>query len=812
MINKFFQKRWPFFKTWFVLAVLLVPVKATEFIVVGLHTGYFLWTGLLYGLVVDLAWLSSVLLAFLLPGLLFPPLQKLLAGLFKATALFLFTLYLVDMVVFLVTSAPLDYSVFVHDKELWFIVSHSISHPVLWVALFFAGVVLLFVLAFACGRKTGQRISCNNGCRKSLGLVILLLPLVLVLVPPKQTRFNSDLEYLMVKNKLAYLAKSVMDYQKGYGNSLVHFHPNDIKAFHHELGFKDFVNPDYPFLHVDHDPDVLGGFFRQDTLRPNVVYILCESLSAAFFGENSRFGNFVPFLDSLSKKSLYWPNCLSTTERTLGVLPAVLGSLPHAKKGFNALAGAYPNHLTIMSILKRNGYHTAWFHGGPLGFDDMYDFIKAQHPDFIFNANGKQIANDAKNKAVSWGLYDNVLFQRSLKIITGDTDRSRFDVFLTLTTHAPYNIPNRPYWERKFDSIAARLPEKQKTEALRQRYRLSAFLYLDHSLKQLVNGYEKVAGRRNTIFVITGDHRMGTLPRNGIEKYHVPLIIYSRLLKTGKTFPAVATHYAITPSFVAYLKKNYHIKSPDTVAWVTTSLDTAGYFRNIYSYPFMRNSLVVEEYLHHDYYLFRQKLFKIKPGFDLQQVKNKKMLKAMQARMKRFMKYNIYACFNNRLFPYEYLPDKSHQKLLETHGWKKADTILPNSEYVTILPKYIFHPANEKKIVLDIGFDLYFEKAVADSLPFVVISFRQKNGKYIHYWAYRPVLADGSFPKPFKTNKIHMEKGVDFARDEVRDGAELQIYFWNNKKQSCRIENLSARLTGYFSDSTSLSAAPGQEE
>ena len=41
-----------------------------------------------------------------------------------------------------------------------------------------------------------------------------------------------------------------------------------------------------------------------------------------------------------------------------------------------------------------------------------------------------------------------------------------------------------------------------------------------------------------------------------IEKYHVPLIIYSPMLKGPKKFESVATHHNLTPSILARMREN----------------------------------------------------------------------------------------------------------------------------------------------------------------------------------------------------------------------------------------------------------------
>jgi uncharacterized sulfatase len=90
----------------------------------------------------------------------------------------------------------------------------------------------------------------------------------------------------------------------------------------------------YPFLYKDSATDVLTPFFTHSETPPNIVLLIVEGLGRAFTNDHAYLGNFTPFLDSLSRKSLYWENFLSSGGRTFAVLPSILGSLPFGKNGF----------------------------------------------------------------------------------------------------------------------------------------------------------------------------------------------------------------------------------------------------------------------------------------------------------------------------------------------------------------------------------------------------------------------------------------------------------------------------------------------
>jgi len=115
----------------------------------------------------------------------------------------------------------------------------------------------------------------------------------------------------------------------------------------------------------------LSPFFKGKPYPSNIVIVVVEGLGRAFTNDGAYLGNFTPFIDSLSGKSLYWKNFLSEGGRTFAVLPSILGSLPFAKKWFLELGDGMPAHLSLLSLLKYNGYHTSFYYGGDSKFDNM---------------------------------------------------------------------------------------------------------------------------------------------------------------------------------------------------------------------------------------------------------------------------------------------------------------------------------------------------------------------------------------------------------------------------------------------------------
>jgi uncharacterized sulfatase len=181
--------------------------------------------------------------------------------------------------------------------------------------------------------------------------------------------------------------------------------------------------------------------------------------------------------------------------------------------------------------------------------------------------------------------------------------------------------------------------EAQKEEHRRYKNQYATILYMDNSIRDFINNYKKRPGFNNTIFVITGDHRMPEIPMSTkIDRYHVPLIIYSPMLKRAQEFKAVNTHFDITPSLLSFLHHQYNFSIPQEATWMGSGLDTAHYFRNIHAYPLMQTKNDINDFIMDEYMLHDNDLYKISDKMYLDPIENdseKGKLKSAFARFKQ---------------------------------------------------------------------------------------------------------------------------------------------------------------------------------
>lgn len=422
------------------------------------------------------------------------------------------------------------------------------------------------------------------------------------------------------------------------------------------FSFKYIDEANYPFLHeVDSTRDVLSPFFTPSRTPPNIVVILVEGLGRAFSNKGAYLGSFTPFMDSLSEKGLYWENFISEGGRTFAVLPSLLSSLPFELNGFNDLGEAMPEHLSLLNLAKKNGYHTSFYYGGDARFDNMDIFLKKNRID-VLNDERSFPAGYTKMPAQDgfcWGYGDKELFRRFLDR-QADKQQPYLSVLLTLSTHNPFLINEQEKYLQRFENRmnVLGLSEGEKAEKRNYKNQFASILYADDAVRDLITAYRKRPGFENTVFLITGDHRMPEIPMSTkIDRYHVPLILYSPLLKRTAKFSSVSTHFDVAPTLTAWLRKSYGLRIPNQVSWLGAGLDTAHQFRNLHAYPLMQTKNEVADFVKGDYLLSGDQLFRISSNLDLSPETNEVKKAELQAAFNRFRAKNHQVIKTQKIVP-----------------------------------------------------------------------------------------------------------------------------------------------------------------
>ena len=481
-------------------------------------------------------------------------------------------------------------------------------------------------------------ISCfflrKSSLSKHFARLFIAIAFLILIVKFALPDFSRDI----YQNKTYYFVSDVV---------AVQIEKNDINEIRREGG------KEYPLLQSSTNfDDVLSPFFNLKTEKPNIVVILVEGLGSEFIN-NKQFSGFTPYIDSLISESLFWDNFLSNTGRTFGALPSFMGSVPYGEKGFLEIE-EMPSHYSLFSILSSNGYSTSFFSGDQSSFDKKINFLEFNGVQNIIDENKyesfypKAVNGDS---GFSWGFSDYEIFKKTLATLD-DIPQPRFDLITTQTIHEPFEFPLQEQFTKKIDSILASNTKLNVSDKQISSYKdiFATILYADYSLKMFMESYKKRKDYENTIFIISGDHRVIPIAqKDKLCRFNVPFIIYSPLLKETRKMKSVNSHFDVAPTLLAMLSKNYEVSLPKEVAWLGEGIDTAKTFRNVHDIPLMRYKGTINDYVYKDFLYSDGTLYQIKQDFNTVQVSNNEVLDTIKNRLKEFKNINAYVTKNNKI-------------------------------------------------------------------------------------------------------------------------------------------------------------------
>ncbi len=373
------------------------------------------------------------------------------------------------------------------------------------------------------------------------------------------------------------------------------------------------ISAEYPFLKQEQTKDVLGPLMHKSDQVPNLVLIIVEGLGNAYSDPNGYIGDFTPFLNSLKDSSLVWENALSSSGRTFSVLPTLLCSLPFANAGFLEQEN-YPDHFNLLNVLNHNQFQTAFFYGGDGNFDYMAKYLAFNKINKIveeksFPSGYRKLPSSAGE---SWGYEDQAVLDQ-LYLESQETSTPYFHIALTLSTHNPFLINDEPryapLYEKRLQDL--KLTKAQRAFALSNRKQLISVMNVDDALREFFAKYATRPDFNHTIFVITGDHAMPEIPlQSKIDRYHVPFILYSKMLKEKKRFTQVVSHFDLAPSLLAYYGQQYGLEVPQKVTWIGKGLDVGG-TKQGFGIPIMQSKSQLIDFVYDGFHINDQQLFQL---------------------------------------------------------------------------------------------------------------------------------------------------------------------------------------------------------
>ena len=638
----------------------------------------------------------------------------------------------------------------------------------------------------------------------SIGITCISLVNQLVF-PVKETAFDSELNYHIVGNKLFL-----------FGNSWIVYHNDKL------LNSNDFTpKKEYPLFNESEVKDVLSPFFNESEKPPNIVYIISESLGKQYSGKNARLGSFTPFLDSLAEHSLYWENVVANAERTFGAIPNLMAGLPEGQRGFMNLRWNMPDHLSLPLLLKENNnYQTAFFCGAWKYFDNMADYIMFQKFDYVLGkADFKENVIQHKNREgedqfimKNWGAEDVKVFEESVEFmkINYDTLKPFLNLYLSTSFHQPYAYTNQKGFEKKaLKFIESNVNPTDRSDYLKHQKDFAAILYADYSMQQVFEMYKKANLFDNTIFIIVGDHSLKFMNDNPrLEKFHIPLLIYSPLLDRSKYCKSLVCQKDVPSALQALLKNKYNLKLPSFSISQTNNLDTLTKFSYTNTdFAMMYSNKRLTTYIENNVMLSDNILFKISDKLNIKRINDETNLVKLQDKLKYYKQINNYVCANNKYLPKSIIDEFSvvnyqkndffnftffTPKILEKHTvsiknyFSKPKSIeVKNTTFITLLDNQKLNLTKRVRLVIKVK--IY---SPSGYIPTLVVSLTEK-GKRIEDKVFYIYKNDDNLKETTKDGwkTIEVAYWVDKGTDKT-----IGAYLFNAEKANLFLDDLQIEI------------------
>lgn len=268
--------------------------------------------------------------------------------------------------------------------------------------------------------------------------------------------------------------------------------------------------------------------------KPNVLVIILESFSKGALINNGT--EITPNLVKLSHEGISFNNLYACSFRTdRGVFSIV--------DGFPALPTTsvlkYPDKTitfpSLIKALKNNGYHTSFLYGGDADFANIKMLFTTSGTDEIISDKELNVSR-LESK---WGANDHETFDYLKNdILRYNKEKPFFKIFLTLSSHEPFNVPFNKFGDKYLNSVA----------------------YTDNCLGNFINEIKNSPIWENTLIVLIPDHGVNYLlgyNDRGKESHSIPMVWCGGAIKEHRDIDNYASQSDLASTLLSQLNIDY---------------------------------------------------------------------------------------------------------------------------------------------------------------------------------------------------------------------------------------------------------------
>jgi phosphoglycerol transferase MdoB-like AlkP superfamily enzyme len=275
-------------------------------------------------------------------------------------------------------------------------------------------------------------------------------------------------------------------------------------------------------------------------LKPNVVLVSIESLSASFMAAFGNTQGLTPNLDRLASEGLLFTRLYATGTRTVRGLEALTLSVPPTPGHSIVKRPDNAKLFSLGEVFHGKGYEPIYLYGGYGYFDNMNAF---------FGDNGYTVVDRQALQPKDihfeniWGVADEDLFTLALRELDARFAKGQlfFAHVMTTSNHRPYTYP-----EGRID-----IPSKTGREG--------GVKYTDYAIGRFVEQARGKPWFDNTVFVFVADHTHNGRGKQELppEAYHIPCIVWSPGRVAPRQVASIASQIDVGPTLLGLLNFSY---------------------------------------------------------------------------------------------------------------------------------------------------------------------------------------------------------------------------------------------------------------
>lgn len=201
--------------------------------------------------------------------------------------------------------------------------------------------------------------------------------------------------------------------------------------------------------------------------RPNILLILFESFSGAACHALREEADpaWMPNVNRMYEEGMGFMRFYANSFRTDRGVASVLASYPGQPNNSVMKDQRKCNNLQYLSKrLVEHGYHAQFYHGGDVNFTNMQGFLRAGSFTSIVGDTDFPVAD----RISKWGVPDHIMFDYLYDQLHSQTPHNSqtpqtsptpqtpplFSVFLTLSSHEPFDVPYHHFSNEYINSVA----------------------------------------------------------------------------------------------------------------------------------------------------------------------------------------------------------------------------------------------------------------------------------------------------------------------------------------------------------------------